>query len=446
MRGQANVRRSLLDRGRLLAGRPGAYVFVAIACALPRIVALAVVHGRVLGSPEKSWWFARTFVASGTFGFIPGEPSASTQPLYGFFLVPLVWLFGPSGWAVGLVQTLVAVVTALLVYEVARRLLSPRAALVAAAAATLQPYLVWHDVHVNREILDQLLGAALVLATLVAAERRSARLAALAGLVGGLAILSNTRLALLPLLLAVYLLARVRPRRTAAASAALVLAGAAVAVAPWVARNAVVVGCPALTTDARALWKANNPNTYATLAAGKWIDDVPPLRGAGLTPQQAFGVYQRFGTVLHVDECAQMSLYERQVLDFWRRHPAAKARLAAQAVAMLWSPTVRRDASGQANGSGVIRGVVEPAYVTALFVLAAVGLLVLPRSAAALLLALFAYETAAAAVFAGTTRYRVPWDFLLAVAAGAALAAAARQRRVGWAAASSLRAPAPLDE
>jgi hypothetical protein len=34
---------------------------------------------------------------------------------------------------------------------------------------------------------------------------------------------------------------------------------------------------------------------------------------------------------------------------------------------------------------------------------------------------LLAYETLAAMVFAGETRYRVPWDFLLAISAAAAL-------------------------
>ena len=47
-----------------------------------------------------------------------------------------------------------------------------------------------------------------------------------------------------------------------------VLIVALVVVAPWVVRNHVQVGCFAITTDARALWKANNVNTYATLAAG----------------------------------------------------------------------------------------------------------------------------------------------------------------------------------
>ena len=32
-----------------------------------------------------------------------------------------------------------------------------------ALLATLHPYIVWHDVHLNREILDQALAAALVL-------------------------------------------------------------------------------------------------------------------------------------------------------------------------------------------------------------------------------------------------------------------------------------------
>ena len=78
--------------------------------------------------------------------------------------------------------------------------------MVAAAIATLQPYLVWHDVHLNREILDQLLGAALVLLALVAVGRRTVWLAVALGAVCGLAILSNTRLLLLPLVLAAYLL------------------------------------------------------------------------------------------------------------------------------------------------------------------------------------------------------------------------------------------------
>jgi len=56
------------------------------------------------------------------------------------------------------------------------------------------------------EILDQFLGAAMVLLALLAAERRRWGYAVALGAVSGAAILSNSRLAALPLLLAAYLL------------------------------------------------------------------------------------------------------------------------------------------------------------------------------------------------------------------------------------------------
>src|SRR5205814_8232776 len=140
---------------------------VAVAAALPRLVVLLVERQDILTAfTEKSDDIARTFVASGTFGFIPGHPTAWTQPLYAWFLIPIYWIFGRSWWAVGLIQIGVAVATALLVFEIGRRFVSRRAGLVAAIVATLNPYLVWHDVHENREILDQFLAAAVVLLVL----------------------------------------------------------------------------------------------------------------------------------------------------------------------------------------------------------------------------------------------------------------------------------------
>ena len=141
-----------------------ALIAVGLAAAIPRLIVLGVERGSILSAyTEKSDDFAQTFVSSGTFGFIPGHPSAYTQPLYGFFLVPLYWIFGRHWLVVGLAQTAVAVGTALIVYGIARRV-APRIAVLAAIVATLNPYLIWHDVHVNREITDQLMLAAIVLA------------------------------------------------------------------------------------------------------------------------------------------------------------------------------------------------------------------------------------------------------------------------------------------
>jgi len=82
--------------------RRGYLWLVAVAAIAPRLVVLLHERGRILTAfTDKSDDFAQTFVHHGTFGFIPGEPSAYTQPLYGFFLVPIYWIFGRTWWAVG---------------------------------------------------------------------------------------------------------------------------------------------------------------------------------------------------------------------------------------------------------------------------------------------------------------------------------------------------------
>ena len=407
--------------------RSRAYAIVLAACVLPRAIVMVHERAGLLADMEKSDVLARVLLKTGTFGYVPGEPSANTQPLYGWFLWVVYWLAGRHWWSIGVAQLLVAALTALLVYEIGRRELSNRAGLIAAVVATLQPYLVWHDMHGNREILDQLLGAAMFGLALVA---RTPLMGAALGAVTGVAILSNSRLVLLPLVFTAYLLWRqpTASRITRTLVAVLVPATAAVVLAPWLIRNKVEVGCFAVTTDARALWKANNLGTYDTLRRGGWIDDVPdipqrrpnPRPGPWYTPYEAGRYYAQHGVEIDVDECAQQNHYEHLVWQFWEHHPGAKAKLAAQATWMLWSPRVERE-GGPAAGVDPIRHYVEPVWMIALYVLAVVGLFAVPSYFRALALAFVAYEALAAWVFAGTTRYRVPWDFVLALLAAAAV-------------------------
>lgn len=395
---------------------------VALAAITPRVVVLLRERDRILTAfTDKSDDFALTFVHHGTFGLVPGEPSAYTQPLYGFFLVPVYWIFGREWWSVGFAQIVVATGTAFLVYAIGARVLSRNAATVAAIVATLNPYLVWHDVHLNREILDQLLAAALVLCVLVAADRRSVPWSAAAGVVGGLGILGNVRVAFLPVFLVVYLLFRTG---WSWAPVALV-AATALTVAPWLVRNRVEVGCFALTTDGRALWKANNLQTYDLLSHGKWIDDVKDPPGHPFpNPEEARVIYQRGGGKFHVDECANQSYYQHKAWQFVREHPGAKAELAGLAVRMEWDP--RTTASATDSGHGFLRTWAQPVYTSLLYAFGLLGLLFAPRRFTALALLVLAYQTLAAVVFVGATRYRVSTDFLIAL-----LAAAVFERLLG---------------
>jgi 4-amino-4-deoxy-L-arabinose transferase-like glycosyltransferase len=388
---------------------------VAAAAIVPRVVVLCYERDKILSAfTDKSDDFALTFVHHGTFGLVPGQPSAYTQPLYGFFLVPIYWIFGREWWSVGFVQILVATGTAFLVYAIGARVLSRSAGVFAAVVSTLNPYLVWHDVHLNREILDQLLAAALVLCVLVAADRRSLPWSIAAGVYAGLAILGNVRLLALPLVLAAYLLVRTGWSWAPVA----LIAAAAVTVAPWVVRNRVEVGCYALTTDGRALWKANNLQTYGLLTHGKWIDDVKdPPHHPFPNPEEARVIYQRGGGTFDIDECANQAYYQHKAWLFVRDHPGAKAKLSGLAVRMEWDP--RTTASATDSGHGVLRTWAQPLYTSLLYALALIGLFFAPRRFVALALLILAYQTLAAMVFVGATRYRISTDFLLALLAAA---------------------------
>ncbi len=90
---------------------------------------------------------------------------------------------------------------------------------------------------------------------------------------------------------------------------------------------------------------------------------------------------------------------------------------------MLWSPflTVSADDPGQQGLSDSLQRTVEPAFVIVLYAFALWGAFLAPRRFVALAGLLLAYNTLAAMVFAGTVRYRAPWDFVLALLAAFAL-------------------------
>ena len=317
-------------------------------------------------------------------------------------------------------QIALAVVTALLVLAIGRHLASVRIGVIAALVATLHPYLVWHDVHVNREIVDGVLLAALVLLVLLAHDRRSTWLAAAAGAVAGLAILSNARLLLLPVVVAPFVAWRFRPGRRAVVAGVLVV----VASAPSSPR-----GSPEPRDDRLR----DDHDRHARALEGEQPRDVRRARPRRLDRRRARpagrpALAREGGVDLRRGREGRRRVRPGVVLpgrglDFWRDEPGEKARLAVQAVGMLWSPFLSVDADdpGQQGLADLAQRTVEPAFVLVLYALALWGAFLAPRRFVALTAMLLAYNTLAAMVFAGTVRYRAPWDFLLALLAAFAL-------------------------
>ena len=127
--------------------------------------------------------------------------------------------------------------------------LAPRAAAASLALALLAaPTLLSTATYLMTEIPTLLFTTAGAWAFVRAVRRGRRRDAALAGLLFGLAALCRPAFLYLPALLALLLLlarATAGPRR--AWQAGLLLAAASLAVAPWIARNALVLGRPGLT-------------------------------------------------------------------------------------------------------------------------------------------------------------------------------------------------------
>ena len=154
--------------------------------------------------------------------------------------------------------------------------------------------------------------------------------------------------------------------------------------------------------------------------------DLASAQALNETMHQVFpedAIYRVHHKLIHVNECAQQTFYRDKALSFIVDHPGEKAKLAGQAVRMLWDPRVQKTEGRPGRGGFIdrVRTWVQPVYEIPLYLLALGGLFLVPRRIAVLIVLLLGYQTVVAIGFAGDTRYRVPWDFALSLAASAAV-------------------------
>ena len=188
---------------------------------------------------------ATSLVERGTFSFASG-PTSLRPPLFPG-LVAGLWLVSgtESLQLVRLVQALLAMVTAWLVFELASAAYDRRTGLVAGALTALYPALVFANLMILSETLFTLLLVAAVLALVRLIGAPGLLRAFVAGVLIGLAALTRSVLWPFPLVVAplvAWWAPGPLPRRLA--MAALVLVGAGVAIGPWAVRNSRLQGVP----------------------------------------------------------------------------------------------------------------------------------------------------------------------------------------------------------
>lgn len=211
--------------------------------------------------------------------------------------------------AVAVAQSLVGAGTVLCAYGLARRWFDAQAGLCAAAMAALYPYFVVHDTALQETGLYTLAVATATLALDgVPTARRPTPVAFLAGSLTGLALL--VRPSLLPFVPLAFGWLWFGLRRAPASARRRAAFGYAAAVclvvAPWLLRNAVVVGRPTLTTRiGHSLWIGNNPQTFSHYPLGS-IDRSTEAAWAALTPAE-------------LNEVAEAAARGEAALDDWFR-------------------------------------------------------------------------------------------------------------------------------
>lgn len=198
-----------------------------------------------------------------------GDRYAIRTPAYPLVLAGLRTFGDLFSWAVVVFGALCGTASIGIAGVMADSLFGRRAALIAAAVVAGWPHAVLHDTAVQDTALyTALFGLALATSLRWLRLGAGAGVATTLGLGLSAALAVLTRVSLLPTVLMLIawpvVVARRETRTRSLRLAALALAVLGLALAPWLARNASVIGAPVLTSDSgRSLWLGNNPETFS---------------------------------------------------------------------------------------------------------------------------------------------------------------------------------------
>jgi 4-amino-4-deoxy-L-arabinose transferase-like glycosyltransferase len=229
-------------------------VVVSLLVRLPWVV--LVRHGLV--NDSSFYYFAAKSIAAGHGYSIVGHPTAFFPVGYPAFLALFFAITGPSVWTILVLNLILWPLIAALVYVLGRRMGGRSTGVVAALLVAASPVLSLYVLRAYSEAI--FIPLLLTVCLLLTARRESPtlRVAALAGVCLGCAILVRSTAAPLPFLLAIWLLLRTSWRE-AWRAAAVFCAVACLVVVPWILRNAIVMHTAVISTNGGVtLWIGNH--------------------------------------------------------------------------------------------------------------------------------------------------------------------------------------------
>ena len=342
-------------------------------------------------------------------------PTAEKPPLYPAYLA--IWMkLGLSSFRWDMVAScLLGAGTVATIGVIARRVAGARVGLVAAGLAAVYPGLVVLDGAVRSESLYVLLVALALLAAYRLADAPSWRRAATLGVAIGLAALTRSEGLLLVILLglpAVGLAAGGRRERLRLVAA--LLAGCALLVCPWLARNWIVFDrpTPISTNQGGLLAGANCDRAYHGEFIGMWACFPQPPRSWGRNESVISGRLQARALRYAGDHAGRVpAVAGVRLLRTWE----------------LWDPRdhARLEAVFNDRDPRVNRAAQISLYVLVLLAIAGAVMLRRHRQPLRLLLALPALVSVVAVMSYGASRFRAAAEAAIVVLAAVALQAVA---------------------
>ena len=228
---------------------------------------------------------ARNIAERGEFAFEPGRPTAVRPPLYPFFLAVFARL-SPGSWAgARAAQAVLDASTILLIYFFGLGAFGrAREAAVGAFLYAVHPVFIAYSAHILTETLFVWLWlAGLLLLAKTVKPGSSLRVAAVTGLVMGLAVLCRPNFMFFPPGAAALLLAFGRDRARLLSRLGLAVGLCYLTIVPWTLRNRVALGAwgPVAVGGGAALWCGSQtlPASEVPAAVTKLGSEVAVGRG-----------------------------------------------------------------------------------------------------------------------------------------------------------------------
>lgn len=358
-----------------------------------------------------------------------GRATARRPPAYPAFLSALYAVTGASPRAGRVAQVILGVVVVVLTGALARRYFDATTALVAAALAAVNPFLIF----ISGYLLTENLYLVLLLTALwVAGDPRELpreRNRAMAvGLLLGLATLARpSGVPMFEWMLAAMLVLAVVPWRVRVVHATVAAFAFALVVLPWYARNHAVVGGWVLTTHGGITFLQGNNERVA---------NIPQWRG-GAAPLQ---VLPRFDELSRRDELSRDRLAWQLGKDYLRANPSDVPRLVLWKMVRFWRLKSDMGLSGIRSGwwfskdstlgrlaANLDVGFVYAAIVMPCFVVGWIMTRARWRELS-LVTGVIVVHTAIAAIFFGSLRMRIPLEPVMCMFAAALVVRTGRAR------------------